>query len=93
MAAEFSGSGAEVEEMVGGTDDVGVVFDDEDGVAEVAEVLHDADELGGVSSVEADAGLVEDVEACDEREPSEVASWMRWDSPPERVELRRSRVR
>ena len=66
LAAEFAGAGAEVEEMVGGADDVGVVLDDEDGVAEVAEVLHDADELGGVAGVEADAGLVEDVERADE---------------------------
>ena len=66
MAAEFAGAGAEVEEVVGGADDVGVVLDDEDGVAEVAEVLHDADELGGVAGVEADAGLVEDVEGADE---------------------------
>jgi hypothetical protein len=66
LAAEFAGSGAEIEEVVGGADDVGIVFDDEDGVAEVAEVFHDADELGGVSGVEADAGLVEDVERADE---------------------------
>ena len=66
LAAELAGSGAEVEEVVGGADDVGVVLDDEDGVAEVAEVLHDADELGGVAGVEADGGLVEDVEGADE---------------------------
>jgi hypothetical protein len=52
--------------MVGGADDVGVVLDDEDGVAEVAEVFHDADELGGIAGVEADAGLVKDVEGADE---------------------------
>ena len=66
LAAEFAGAGTEVEEVVGGTDDVGVVLDDEDGVAEVAEVFHDADELGGVAGVEADGGLVEDVEGADE---------------------------
>ena len=66
VAAEFAGAGAEVEEMVGGADDVGVVLDDEDGVAEVAEVLHDADEFGGVAGVEADAGFVEHVECADE---------------------------
>ncbi len=65
LTAEFACAGAEVEEMVGGADDVGVVLDDEDGVAEVAEVLHDADELGGVAGVEADAGFVEDVECAD----------------------------
>ncbi len=64
MAAEFAGTGAEVEEMVGGADDVGVVLDDEDGVAEVAEVLHDADEFGSVTGVEADRGLVENVECA-----------------------------
>jgi hypothetical protein len=52
--------------VVGGADDVGVVLDDEDGVAEVAEGVEDADELGGVAGVEADGGLVEDVEGADE---------------------------
>ncbi len=51
--------------MIGGADDVGVVLDDEDGVAEVAEVFHDADELGGVAGVETDAWFVEDVEGAD----------------------------
>ena len=66
LAAEFACAGAEVEEVVGGADDVGVVLDDEDGVAEVAQVFEDADELGGVAGVEADGGLVEDVERADE---------------------------
>ena len=66
LAAEFSGSGTEVEEVVGGADDVGVVLDDEDGVAEVAELFHDVDELGGVAGVEADGWFVEDVEGSDE---------------------------
>ena len=48
--------------MVRSANDVGVVLDDEDGVAEVAEVEHDADELGGVSGVEADGGLVQYIE-------------------------------
>ncbi len=54
LAAELAGAGAEVEQVVGGADDVGVVLDDEDGVAEVAQVVHDADELGGVAGVQAD---------------------------------------
>ena len=66
LAAEFAGAGAEVEQVVGGADDVGVVLDDEDGVAEIAEVVQDADELGGVAGVQADGGLVEDVERADE---------------------------
>jgi len=52
--------------VVGGADYIGIVLDDEDGVAEVAEGFEDTDELGGVSGVEADGGLVEDVEGADE---------------------------
>ena len=73
MAAEFARSRAEVEEMVGGADDVGVVLDYEDGVAEVAKLFHDVDEFGGVAGVEADAGLVEDVEGSDEA--GSLATW------------------
>ena len=66
LAAELAGAGAEVEQMVGGAEDVGVVLDDEDGVAEVAQVFEDADEAGGVAGVQADGGLVEDVERADQ---------------------------
>ena len=52
--------------MVGGADDVGVVFDDEDGVAEVAEVMEDPDQAFGVTGVEADGGFIEDVTSADE---------------------------
>ena len=65
-AAEFACAGTEVEQVVGGADDVGVVLDDEDGVAEIAQLFHDADELGGVARVQADGGLVEHVERADE---------------------------
>ena len=66
VAAEFARAGAEVEEVVGGADDVGVVLDDEDGVAEVAQGVEDADELGGVARMQADGGLVEYIERADE---------------------------
>ena len=66
VAAELARAGAEVEEVVGGADDGGVVLDDEDGVAEVAQGVEDADELGGVAGMQADGRLVEDVERADE---------------------------
>ena len=66
VAAELARAGAEVEEVVGGADDVGVVLDDEDGVAEVAQGVEDADELGGVAGVQADGGLVEYIECADQ---------------------------
>src|SRR5271170_6919172 len=61
-AAELACSRTEVEEIVGGADHVRVVLYDEDGVAEVAEVVEDADELGSVARVQADGWLIEDVE-------------------------------
>ncbi len=39
LAAELACSGAEVEQVVGGAQNVGVVLDDDDGVAEVAQRL------------------------------------------------------
>ena len=62
VAAVFAGAGAEVEDVVGLADGVFVVLDDEDGVAEVAEVFEGGDEALVVALVEADGGLVEDVE-------------------------------
>ena len=50
------------------------MLDDEDGVAEVAEVFEDADELGGIARMQADGWLVEHVERATSCEPSEVAS-------------------
>ena len=66
FAAEFAGAGAEIEEVVGGADDVGIVLDDEDGVAEIAQLFQDVDEARGVARVQADGGLVEHVERADE---------------------------
>ncbi len=62
VAAVFAGAGAEVEDVVGFADGVFVVLDDEDGVAEVAEVFEGVDEALIVALVEADGGFVEDVE-------------------------------
>ena len=43
-----------------------IVLNDDDGVAQVAQLLQDADEARCVAAVEADAGFVEDVERADE---------------------------
>ena len=66
VAAKLARAGAEVEEMVGGADDGGVVLDDEDGVAEIAQGVEDADELGGVAGMQADGGLVQYIECADQ---------------------------
>src|SRR6266849_6177264 len=61
-AAAFAAFGAEVDDPVGLFDDVQVVLDDEDGVAEIDEALQDVEKLSNVVKVEAGGGLVEDVE-------------------------------
>ena len=52
--------------MVGGAHDGLLVLDDDEGVALVAEAVHDADEAVDVARVEADGGFVEDEEGAGE---------------------------
>ena len=63
----LAGAGAEVDEVVGGLHDGLFVLDDDEGVALVAEAVHDADEALDVAGVEADGGLVENEEGAGER--------------------------
>jgi hypothetical protein len=62
VAAFGAGFGADVDEVVGFGENVGVVFDDDDGVAFVDEAVEDVDEAFCVGHVEADGGLFNEVE-------------------------------
>ena len=62
FAAEAAGGGAEVEQAVGAGDDVAVVLDDQQRVAEVAELVQGGDQPRVVAGVEADRRFVEHVE-------------------------------
>ena len=53
-------AGTELDEVVGGGDDVGVVLNDEHGVAGVAEFEDGSQELFDVVEVEAGGGFVEE---------------------------------
>ena len=65
VAAVASGTGAEVDEVVGSLHHGLFVLDDDKGVSLVAEAVHDADEALDVAGVEADGGLVENEQrAC-----------------------------
>src|SRR6202012_2049405 len=66
LAPILASAGAKIHQVVGGAQDIRVVLDDQDGVTQVAQVLEDADQLGRVSRVQADRGLVEHVECTDE---------------------------
>ena len=61
FAAETAGFRADVDEVVGGADDVFVVFDHNDGVAHIAELAQHANEAIGVARVQPDGGFVEDI--------------------------------
>ena len=63
-AAQVAGAGAELDDVVGGLDDVGVVLDDVDRVAHVHHLLEQVDEMAHVLEVEAVGGLVDDEDAA-----------------------------
>jgi hypothetical protein len=60
MAAVFAAFWAEIENPVGIADDVEVVLDDDDGVAEVGEAVENLEKLADIVKVEAGGGLVEE---------------------------------
>ena len=67
LAAVLAGAGAEVDQVVGGAHHRLVVLDHEHGIAEVAQPQERADEPLIVDRVQADRGLVADVEHAHER--------------------------
>ena len=66
FAAEDTGSGSEVDDVISSAHGFFVVFDDDDGIALVAKPLEAAEEHGVVAGVESDGGFVEDVDDADE---------------------------
>ncbi len=66
LAAEFAGAGAEIDDRIGGFDRVGIVLDDQNRVAEVAQRFEDVDQALGVARMQTDRRLVEHVERADE---------------------------
>ena len=62
LAAVLTRAGADVHDLVGGHHGVLVVLDDDQRVADVAQVLERADEAVVVPLMKADGRLVEDVE-------------------------------
>lgn len=64
VAAAGAAFGAEVDEPVGLFDDVEMVLDDDDGVAEVDETIEDIHQFANVVEMKAGGGLVENVECA-----------------------------
>ena len=85
-AAAVAALGSEVDDPVGGLDDVEVVLDDQDGVAALDKPLQHDEQLPNVVEVQARGWLVEDVEGAPVlRRCSSLASFTRWASPPDSV--------
>jgi len=64
VAAFGAGFGADVDEVVGFGEDVGVVLGDDDGVAFIDEAVEDVDKAFHVGHVEADGGFFDEVEVA-----------------------------
>ena len=62
VAAQAARAGAEIENIVGVADGLFVVLDDQDGVAQVAQSFESLDQAIVVALMQADGGLVENVE-------------------------------
>ena len=62
LAAMDTRAGAHIDDVIGGADRVLVMLDDEDGVAEIAQAAQRGEQHVVVALMQADAGLVEDVE-------------------------------
>ena len=62
LAAGIAGFGADVDDVIRGFDDVEIVFNDDDGVAEIGESVENGDELIHVIGMEACGWFVENKE-------------------------------
>ena len=66
FSATLSGARTEVENVVGGAHDVGIVLDDEDRVSQIAQVVQDLDQPVRIAAVQADGRLVEHIQRADQ---------------------------
>src|SRR6185312_15290046 len=64
FAAFFTALGTEINDPVGVTDHVQVVFDDDDGVAKIREAMQHVKQLADVIEVESRGGFVKQVECA-----------------------------
>src|SRR5205807_6254424 len=60
LAAAFTATGPEIDEVIRRADDLLFVLDHKQRVALVAQIMHDADEAADIAGVQADAWLVHD---------------------------------
>ena len=66
MPAGFPVAATQFNDVVGRTEHAGIVFNDYNGVAGIAQLAQKADQPSGVARVQADARLVQDKQCVDE---------------------------
>ncbi len=79
--------------MIGFGHNLRVVLHDDDGVPQLPKIFQDVNQTRGIAAVQTDGRFIQHVDAPTSREPKQVASWMRCDSPPDSVAESRSSVR
>ena len=57
-----SGTGSHIEDMIGGENGIGVMFDDNDAVAQISQFQQGIDQFLVVSLVQADTWFIKDIE-------------------------------
>ena len=88
----FAGARTEIENVVGRENRIGIVFDDQQGVAQIAQTLQDLNQAVGVARMKADGRLIQHVkrahqmraERCGELNALRFAAGKRRGKPVER---------
>lgn len=93
VSAVHARAGAHVDHIVGSTNRILIMLNDDDGIADIAQALKRLDQALVIALMEANRWLVQNVQDTHEPAPICVARRMRWASPPESVAEARSRVR
>lgn len=93
LAAVLAGTGADVDHPIRPLDGFLIVFDDNQRVAEVAQMVQRLDETRVVTLVQSDRWLVEHVHDADQSGADLRGKLMRWASPPDSVLAARDSVR
>ena len=82
-----------VDDAVGFPDRLFVVFDDDDRIAHIAQVLQGIDQLFIVARMQADRGFIQNIGDADQAAANLRSKATRCASPPESVGAVRSRVK
>src|SRR6266436_9777374 len=62
MATCFTVSWTEINDLIRGSHHARLMLNDHDGISEIAQLLHDLDQLGGIARVQPDARFIENIQ-------------------------------